>query len=365
MEGLRGFAVLLVFCVHFVDRIRAWAPSGAQSGLALDALAQVGHCGVDLFFVLSGYLIYGSLIAKPRPFGPYLARRFQRIYPTFLAVFVVYLGLFFLIPSLSKLPQDASAMARYLLLNLALLPGLFPIEPMITVAWSLSYEVFFYLAMPLLIASLRLRQWNPTYRCWLYCSLTAALVVYCAAYTGHVRLIMFLSGVLLYELLSRPGRRPGSSAVALVALLAGLGWAALRPDGSVGYALRTLGLFLAFLVLCHVCFANPRSLIARLFAVLPLRWLGNMSYSYYLVHGLALHATFMLLSRVWAPHPLTWPGVAGCWLFSFLVSLLPSALLFLTVERPLSLSGPSWGRTARRLVAPHRPGVPPSTADTL
>lgn len=65
MEGLRGFALLLVFCVYFIDQIPAWAPPCGPSSLALDTSAKMNQCGVALFFVLSGYLIHGSLIAKP------------------------------------------------------------------------------------------------------------------------------------------------------------------------------------------------------------------------------------------------------------------------------------------------------------
>src|SRR5436190_1360053 len=79
MEGLRGLAVTLVFFVHF----------GAQLGQTLGvplpalgaALQQLGHAGVDLFFILSGTLIYGALLRRPRPFLGFLARRVQRLYP--------------------------------------------------------------------------------------------------------------------------------------------------------------------------------------------------------------------------------------------------------------------------------------------
>ena len=138
MEGLRGLAVVLVFAVHFCTLVRPWA---ADPGLVsvLDVLERLGHSGVDLFFVLSGYLIYGALIARPRPFGPFMRRRVQRIYPTFLAVFALYLVLSLLDPSHSKLPAPGASLVLFLLSNLLLLPGIFPLQPLIAVAWSLSY----------------------------------------------------------------------------------------------------------------------------------------------------------------------------------------------------------------------------------
>ena len=69
----------------------------------------------------------------------YAKRRVQRIYPVFLVVFAIYIMLSFIFPSESKLPEGYVEIVKYILQNLLLLPGVFNIEPLITVAWSLSY----------------------------------------------------------------------------------------------------------------------------------------------------------------------------------------------------------------------------------
>ena len=338
MEGMRGFAVFLVFLVHFATLVRPFTPESAVGAMLLNGFNQLGHSGVDLFFVLSGYLIYGALIARARPFIPYLKRRLWRIYPTFLAVFVVYVGLSLVVPSESKLPQDGGSLLQYLVVNLLLLPGIFPFEPMITVAWSLSYELFYYLLMPVVIALLQLRRWTPAARCAFFILISLATVIYCALYTGHVRLIMFLSGVLLWEALAIDMRLRLSDAMLLGALALSMAVAVFRPDGAAGYAVRTAGLFVGFLVLCYGCFTRPAGFVARCFALTPLRWLGNMSYSYYLIHGLALKAMFMVIGWLWLPTQLTWPWIAGLLGLTFAASLVPAAALYLVVERPWSLS---------------------------
>ena len=172
MEGLRGLAVALVFGVHFSTLSTPWQTAGWDR-VALDILHTIGNAGVDLFFVLSGYLIYGHLMRRPPPFAAYMARRIQRIYPAFLAVFLLYLLLAWRMPDAGKLPDDGS-LGGYLLANLLLLPGVFPIEPLITVAWSLSYEMFFYLVMPLIIAVLALRRRGPDARLVTLAAVTAA-----------------------------------------------------------------------------------------------------------------------------------------------------------------------------------------------
>src|SRR5262244_2354960 len=68
MEGLRGFAVFLVFLVHYVTLIDPWIASASSLASFARALHSIGNAGVDLFFVLSGYLIYGSLISRYQPF---------------------------------------------------------------------------------------------------------------------------------------------------------------------------------------------------------------------------------------------------------------------------------------------------------
>ena len=92
------------------------------------------------------------------------------------------------------------------------------------------------------------------------------------------------------------------------------------------------------------------SWLPRAFSWTPLRWLGNMSYSYYLIHGLTLKAAFKVVAVIL---PAT---AGGAWVFwallapAFGLTLLTSAALFLAVEQPLSLA-PSAARAARRSAA--------------
>ncbi len=157
MEGLRGLAVTLVFLVHYTTLARPWVGAGSSTDYVVEMLHSVGNTGVDLFFVLSGYLIYGTLIEKRKAFGPYFARRIERIYPVFAVVTAVYLVLFFVFPSESKLPAGAGSAVLFVLQNLIFMPGLFPVQAINTVTWSLSYEMFYYLVMPLLIALVGMR----------------------------------------------------------------------------------------------------------------------------------------------------------------------------------------------------------------
>lgn len=276
MEGLRGFAVFLVFLVHYVSLVNPWIPKGSITAKMADALHTIGNCGVDLFFVLSGYLIYGSLIKRKQAYRHFILRRIERIYPAFIAVFLLYVLLSLIFRSENKIPAGASAATIYLVQNLLLLPGLFPIQPMITVAWSLSYEMFYYLAVPVAIEGLGLRQRSPLVRAVLFSFVTAFAAAYSAAYSGHIRLIMFISGILLFESMSLGRRAPRPPAVVgLLALALGLSGMLLPIGGSAGYTLKIVVLFIAFFILCLSCFQNPTTWLARSFCWTPLRWLGK------------------------------------------------------------------------------------------
>ncbi len=80
LDGLRGVAILLVLCVHFIK-----APAQASTAtIWAERIAEVGWSGVSLFFVLSGYLITSILLrakGKSYYYRDFFVRRSLRIFP--------------------------------------------------------------------------------------------------------------------------------------------------------------------------------------------------------------------------------------------------------------------------------------------
>lgn len=332
MEGLRGLAVLLVFFVHYGSQLdHAFGPTLPPLGAALQRL---GHAGVDLFFVLSGFLIYRMLLGRHRPYVGFLARRVQRLYPAFLVVLALHLGLALASASGGGLPAGGWPLAGTILANLLLLPGLLPIEAIVVVAWSLSYEMAFYLLLPPLVALLRLRGWPPAAR---IAAMLGAVALMLATDWEHGRMGMFACGMLLVEAmpaLHRLGRHGAPLDGAAGVAVAGCGVLLLSgPGGQVSF----LALFVAGFLLPAAAFVGTGR-VAQALSWRPLRWLGNMSYSYYLAHGLVLDVAFRLLRRL-APD-LAGLGEAAWWVLllpAFIATLAGSAFLYLAVERPLSI----------------------------
>lgn len=331
MEGLRGLAVLLVFFVHYTTLVEPWLRNAAAD--LFQDIHRLGNTGVDLFFVLSGYLIYGTLIRKDTPFLAFMGRRIQRLYPAFIAVLVLYLLLSALFPAESKLPRDLGEAALYVLQNLLLLPGIFDIPPIITVAWSLSYEMLFYLVVPLLVDALRLRRWPVAWRTALFLLAAAAFVVPGFPYP---RMAMFACGMILADILPRLRGRAGIVPwLDLGAVAAVLACGAALARG-LGGTLDLVVLFVACFALCAAALLDA-GVVARALAYRPLRLLGNMSYSYYLLHGLALKFFFLCLRPFEGMIPASDLHYLILLPPAFLGTVLASYGLYLAVERPLSL----------------------------
>lgn len=328
MEGLRGLAVLLVFAHHYATQALLLHPSGLTAQVA-EAAKRYGNLGVELFFVLSGYLIYGLLVSKKTGFLRFMSRRVVRIYPAFVVAFAFAFAME--VPSLAD--AGVADVAGTIVANLLLLPGILPGEPILRVAWSLSYEFFFYFATALLVAVAGLRRCGASARMTVLLTLTAVFCLLSLAETPHipVRMLPFFAGMLLFET-QRVSARAVHSSAALAAPAVAFAVGEMMPLLPL---VRELIHTTAFFLLCAACFAGT-GMAAKALSWAPLRWLGNMSYSYYLMHGFAVTAGARALgAAVSTDGSQVWFWVVAPLLF--VASLVPSALLYLFVEKPISL----------------------------
>jgi len=151
LDGLRGVAVLLVLAFHFLHI----DGEGGTVERALLSASRTGWAGVDLFFVLSGFLITGILLdarGGQGYFRAFYARRVLRIFPLYYAYLaVLFLVVPRLLPSLDVKPETQGWLWTYLGNVLFAREGGFHASPYTGHFWSLAVEEQFYLFWPLLV----------------------------------------------------------------------------------------------------------------------------------------------------------------------------------------------------------------------
>lgn len=293
VEGLRGVAILLVVLYH--------AGLSAVSG---------GYVGVDVFFVLSGYLIIGQLAREIESTGridltAFYARRARRLLPAAAVVILATLlaSIWLLPPRALEQTADAGIASAFYVSNLFF--GLRATDyladesanPLLH-TWSLSVEEQFYIAWPLAltVVALVFRGISPRTRVlWLTCTFIAASFAWAAVQQPLDASWAFLSpltrawefglGGLVALFVSRSAPVSRGSIVAGYAGAAGIvaaalafgdrtsmpSWPALLP--TVGTALVLAG-----------ARQNGQWGVGRLLTVGPLRWVGRVSYAWYLWH---------------------------------------------------------------------------------
>ena len=225
LDGIRGLAILMIMQYHFwglgfgiVDR---------KPLLAVDrwvsSVRELGWTSVDLFFVLSGFLITGILVdAKGRSqhyFRNFYARRFLRIFPLYYLFLSVMLTVAARIPpvasyaSTGELQSQEAWFWTYLVNVAASVPACGAQIPVVyTHFWTLSLEEQFYLAWPFVVLALNERQLT-----WLCClMIPTALLLRVAVVLGAFSLIVFPNAAHVLT----PARMDTLALGALVALAA-------------------------------------------------------------------------------------------------------------------------------------------------
>lgn len=334
LTGLRGVAALWVVVFH----LRPWL---GWTG-ALDAFAAAGYLAVDMFFVLSGFVLayqYGELPLDLRACRTFWWRRLARIAPLHLAITA---GLVAVVTARGWWEQPTYAPSSLLAhLSLTQVWSGTAANAWNEPAWSISAEWHAYLAFPLLAAASRRLD-----RVWLLLVIVIALAIGRAAIdldaTAGLAMFARLFGAF--------------GAGVLLARARGLGWRA--PVGTSELAAIALGVTASigpsnWVPACGaalvVALADGRRGLASGLATRSMVWLGEISFAIYLVHGAAL----LLL---WKVAPPTGEAQLG-WVALYLVTVMVLSVAAhrwierLTREWLLSRSGPPPANSSSRCLS--------------
>ena len=353
LDGVRGLAILMVMGCHaFVSNYE----SAGRFAKLIGEFLHYGNAGVDLFFVLSGFLITGILYDSLQDdgyFRKFYARRALRLFPLYYGVLLIC----FLLTGPLRLHWGH--MGWLLILDLQ---NIDPIQivkhspgPNIVLShfWSLAVEEQFYLFWPLLVYSVR--SWKGLLRMTLIASAGALVLRLMLVGHGasplaiHVTTIcradsLMLGGALAMLYRSQSWARvmkvaprvfAGAVVVLLGMILFGQPRLAGDPRGflmwSEGFEYTVLALASTGLIAWSL---QPGSVCRRMFETGPMRFLGKYSYGIYVLHVLVLSAMNLPLrtSLLGATHSKLF-AVAGAGLTSLAVSIIAAYLSYHLYER--------------------------------
>jgi peptidoglycan/LPS O-acetylase OafA/YrhL len=357
LDGLRAIASLMVVAYHFGPHI-----ARARNGFwFLHSLPNILWEGVDLFFVLSGFLISGILLASrdsPRYFKTFYIRRAFRIFPLYYLVVFSYLAATAMsgpqhprMPELFENPLPVTSFLFYVQNFAMTAAGNFgPVW--LAGTWSLAVEEQFYLTLPLLIRKLQARG--------VFWMVLAALI--CAplfrgilqklhvSMGGYVllpaRLDSLAAGVMIALLLTYrrdliAGRERWIRCGAVILIVARVGYQYVPNPQAIRMAFLShtanLAVFSGILLSVLV---SPGMRFTKFLAFPLMRELGNMAYSTYLFHPIFLRLVFGVL-RGTDPR-LQSSADLGPLLLALLITLSASWISWRFFERSLIAVGHRW-----------------------
>ena len=309
IQYLRAFAAAAVVLFHACQ----WA----------DIDFDIGAGGVDVFFVISGFLMWAITQDPSVTPGGFLWRRITRVAPLYWAATLTLAALALTAPAL--LPQVKPEPA-HVALSLLFVPHLDPAGipfPLLPPGWSLNYEAILYLIFTLALTIPRPWRLATVLTCLVLLTLLGLLVTPLFPLFANPMMLEFAAGVVMAHLLGE-GRRPSL----------GMGWSFIALGLIIFAALRALGIhsdigrwFLwgapAVLIVAGAIGVEAGGGLPRSGA---LKQIGDASYSIYLCHWPIIAVTAKLVG---AAHP---------WLFvplTIAISLAAGLLVRRALEKPM------------------------------
>ncbi|MFZ6645001.1 acyltransferase family protein [Undibacterium sp. TJN25] len=347
LDGLRGLAILMVVLFHAYARWSDLYPYGARfAGVPVFAY---GMLGVQLFFIISGFVIFMTL-EKCTTFLSFVLKRWLRLFP---AMLICSLFIFATASLFVERPAGAPVLRD-------LLPGLSLVEPYVWskllgspqgalegVFWSLYVEVKFYVLFGLMYFALGGRKAIIGLALLFFASALgnvaiqsgmaapqgmlahAASLLY---WSGAEHYGWFAAGALYYLAFKQKSRRMLGLAIGVACI------AALVREGAVADKIAALMIVLAFTM------AIVSSRVQHLLNLRVLAWLGVISYPLYLLHENMMVAMIIKAGKYapWMPH--------------LLMPVLP-VLLIAALAALVARAGEPWLRQLLRAgvlrIAPH------------
>ncbi len=310
LDVLRGLAALAVVMFHYTTRY----DSMFGHPEALPFQFPLGHLGVELFFMISGFVIFLTL-NRTTHYKDFLVSRFSRLFPVYWVAVLTT----FSVVTLLGLPGEERSLSE-LLVNFSMIQEFFGVKEVDSVYWTLRYELIFYCIMLAIFLSGKIGKIETICAIWLGIQLFSILYEHYSGYfpwkIKQFLLLeysnLFVAGCLFNRAFVS-GFNKERAGLLLVALITHF----LAHD--LVESLVVTGFFGLFGLFC----LNK----LRFLCIRPLIYLGTISYSLYLIHQNISYALFRQLYEL---------GVPQIVIFSicFAIALGLAHILTFAVERP-------------------------------
>ena len=274
LDVLRGLAVLMVVASHFFPR---YMPNEIMDSI----VHSLGIGGVILFFNLSGFLVYKSIVKLPVRI--FIIRRIAKIFPAYWATIALYV--FFLINE-----HDNSISIKFYIANILMLQELVGGALLLGHFWTLAVEVKFYAIIATLAPIIR-KSFTVVP---LILILLANMLFYVKFGRGSTLLTnmpIFFSGVLVYASVENRWQRADFLKLGLYVLLVPTSMLIFQQYNCIDYAIY------AWVSVLALCLALVYPMKNR-----PLSYFGRISYSLYLLHPVVGFRSEILLTELGLPN---------------------------------------------------------------
>lgn len=307
IQILRAWASIIVVLYHALGT----AASYSQASKYFSMLGSWGIHGVDIFFVISGFIMYYTQVLKDNKPSKFIKDRIIRIVPIYWMLTSVYLGLYFVIPSLFR---DYEPSLEYILSSYFFVTGpLYNKHPILTYGWTLEYEAIFYLIFFIVMF----------FHKKLYFIIASLLIMFACILFPNIRVILveFIFGMFVAIVYFKFKSNQFSELLFFIGVLLLVG--SMFINFTETQRLLYFGLPSTLIVYGLLGMKELKNLF--------LLFLGSASYSIYLIHVFTLPLFYKFSSKF-----MTNLNHDFLIIFSVLFTVFVGCMFYLIVEKPVT-----------------------------
>lgn len=313
LDVFRGLAALAVAGFHYTTRYDQLYGHTQPLGISFP----LGHYGVQLFFMISGFVIFMTLDKCRHPLD-FVVSRFSRLYPAYWVAVLTT----FIVVSIFGLPGREVSKWQHVMVNLTMIQHYFRVPNVDGVYWTLAVELNFYLFMFLLWKMGWLKRYFVVFALWLgvYCFFLAAKLFFGVQLAkGFSKFFIlpqipyFCLGIVCYRFSLK------QKDFLRIVLLSLMSLTVIGIGDGIAALLITFGFFSAFLL--------SQNGYLRWLVVSPLLFLGTISYTFYLLHS---NIGFAIIRHLELAEATPWTSIS----IAFSACICGAAFLTYFVEKP-------------------------------